>query len=102
MVSLVSLAGAADAASAQTPKPLTIVFVVDGLRPDSINPTDTPNLYRLGQEGTRFSNSHSVVPTVTRGNATAIGRGAYPARSGILGNAMYWPGRQPDRLLQHR
>ena len=37
----------------------------------------------------------SINPTVTRGNATAIGSGAYPARSGILGNAMYWPGVNP-------
>jgi hypothetical protein len=96
MVSLASLTVAASPAAAQTaPKPLTIVFVVDGLRPDSINPTDTPNLFRMSQEGTRFSNSHSVVPTVTRGNATTIGSGAYPARSGILGNAMYWPGVNP-------
>jgi predicted AlkP superfamily pyrophosphatase or phosphodiesterase len=92
---LLTGAAAAPAAAQTPPKPLTIVFVVDGLRPDSINPTDTPNIYRLAQEGTRFSNSHSVVPTVTRGNATAIGSGAYPARSGILGNAMYWPAVNP-------
>ena len=69
-------------------KPLTMVFIVDGLRPDSVNPTDTPNLWRMRNEGVWFANSHSVVPTVTRGNATVIGSGALPARSGILGNAM--------------
>jgi predicted AlkP superfamily pyrophosphatase or phosphodiesterase len=53
-----------------------MVFVVDGLRPDSVNPTDTPNLWRMRDEGTWFANSHSVVPTVTRGNATVIGSGA--------------------------
>ena len=76
---------------AQAPKPLTIVFVVDGLRPDSVNPTDTPNLWRMENEGVRFANSHSIVPTVTRGNATVIGTGVFPTRSGILGNAMYAP-----------
>lgn len=84
-------------AGAQTPapKPLTIVFVVDGLRPDSINPTDTPNLYRLSREGTLFTNNHSIVPTVTRGNATGIGSGAHPEHSGILGNAMFVPEVNP-------
>ena len=95
LVSLVSLTAVASEATAQTPKPLTLVFVVDGLRPDSINATDTPTLFRLQNEGTRFSNSHSIVPTVTRGNATVMGTGAYPARSGILGNAMYWPAVNP-------
>ena len=95
LVSLVSLTAVASEAPAQTPKPLTLVFVVDGLRPDSINATDTPTLFRLQNEGTRFTNSHSIVPTVTRGNATVMGTGAYPARSGILGNAMYWPGVNP-------
>ena len=85
------LAGPARAAG----KPLTMVFIVDGLRPDSVNPTDTPNLWRMRNEGVWFANSHSVVPTVTRGNATVIGSGALPARSGILGNAMYVPAVNP-------
>jgi arylsulfatase A-like enzyme len=85
------LAGPARAAG----KPLTMVFIVDGLRPDSVNPADTPNLWRMRNEGVWFANSHSVVPTVTRGNATVIGSGALPARSGILGNAMYVPAVNP-------
>ncbi|MDA0178700.1 alkaline phosphatase family protein [Solirubrobacter phytolaccae] len=92
-----ALAAPVATAGAQTPapKPLTIVFVVDGLRPDSINPTDTPNLYRLSREGTLFTNNHSIVPTVTRGNATGIGSGAHPEHSGILGNAMFVPEVNP-------
>jgi len=96
---LIAAALALPVASAQAqtpaPKPLTLVFVVDGLRPDSINPTDTPNLYRLTQEGTLFTNNHSIVPTVTRGNATGIGSGQLPQHSGILGNAMFVPGVNP-------
>ena len=30
---------------------LHVVLVIDGLRPDSINPQDTPNLHRLRTEG---------------------------------------------------
>jgi predicted AlkP superfamily pyrophosphatase or phosphodiesterase len=68
---------------------LNLVFILDGLRPDSINPDDTPNLYRLRQEGVNFLNGHSVFPTVTRVNTAAIGTGTYPGTNGIVGNTMY-------------
>jgi predicted AlkP superfamily pyrophosphatase or phosphodiesterase len=68
---------------------LNLVLVLDGLRPDAITPEETPNLWRLRQEGVNFPNSHAVFPTVTRVNATAIATGAYPARNGILGNRIY-------------
>ena len=60
---------------------LNLVLVLDGLRPDSITAEDTPNLWRLRQEGVNFLNGHSVFPTVTRANATAIGTGVYPDRN---------------------
>jgi hypothetical protein len=76
---------------------LNIVLVLDGLRPDSITPDETPNLWRLRQEGVNFPNSHSVFPTVTRVNATAIATGAYPARNGIVGNSYYSRAVDPTR-----
>ncbi len=33
----------------------------------------------LSREGTLFTNNHSIIPTVTRGNATGIGSGAHPS-----------------------
>jgi arylsulfatase A-like enzyme len=68
---------------------LNLVLVLDGLRPDAITPGETPNLWRLRQEGVDFPNSHSVFPTVTRVNATAIATGAHPGRSGMVGNTLY-------------
>jgi predicted AlkP superfamily pyrophosphatase or phosphodiesterase len=68
---------------------LVLVLVVDGLRPDSITPEDTPTLHRLRAEGVTFSDSHSVFPTVTRVNAATIATGAQPGRTGIVGNRMY-------------
>ena len=68
---------------------LNIVLVLDGLRPDSISASETPNLWRLREEGVNFLNGHSVFPTVTRVNATAIGTGTYPDRNGMLGNTIY-------------
>jgi arylsulfatase A-like enzyme len=68
-----------------------LVFVLDGLRPEAINPADTPTLFRLRQEGVHYLNSHAVFPTVTRVNAAAIGTGAYPGANGIVSNVMYVP-----------
>src|SRR5690554_110771 len=70
---------------------LILVFVLDGLRPDSIDAIETPNLFRLRQEGVNYLNGHAVFPTVTRVNAAAIATGAYPCTNGIVSNAMYVP-----------
>src|ERR1700749_5141622 len=68
---------------------LNLVFVLDGLRPDSITAEETPHLWRLRQEGVNFLNGPSVFPTVTRTNATAIATGTYPDRNGMFGNTLY-------------
>jgi len=74
-----------------TGRRLVIVFVVDGLRPDSITPEDTPTLFRLRAEGVDFTDSHAVFPTVTRVNAASLATGTQPGTHGILGNQMYVP-----------
>ena len=76
---------------------LNMVLVIDGLRPDSITPEETPNLWRLRQEGVNFVNGHSVFPTVTRANATAIATGTYPGRNGMFGNQIYVRAVNPNR-----
>jgi len=63
------------ASAPPTPSRLVIVFVVDGLRPDSITAEDTPTLFRLRAEGVDFADSHAVFPTVTRVNAAALATG---------------------------
>src|SRR5262249_44729432 len=93
-----AIAGAPLAASAGRAT-LNIVLVLDGLRPDAITPEETPNLWRLRQEGINFTNSHSVFPTVTRVNATAIGTGALPARSGVVGNSQYVRAVDPNHAF---
>jgi arylsulfatase A-like enzyme len=86
-------------ACAQSGAALHLVFVLDGLRPDSITAADTPNLYRLRSEGVAFESSHSVFPTVTRVNSTSLATGAYPARHGIMGNSIYIPAVDPLRAF---
>src|SRR5258708_25949138 len=68
---------------------LNMVLVLDGLRPDSITPDETPNLWRLRQEGVNFINGHAVFPTVTPAHAPAMGTGTYPGRNGMFGNQIY-------------
>jgi arylsulfatase A-like enzyme len=82
-----------------TPARLVLVFVVDGLRPDSITAADTPTLVRLRAEGVDFTNSHAVFPTVTRVNAAALATGLQPGTNGIVGNQMYVPAVDPARAL---
>src|SRR5581483_1454531 len=81
-------------AEAPPPRPArVIVFVWDGLRPDSIDHQHTPRLARLrDQDGTRFSLHHSAYPTSTMINAAALATGAYPAEHGFYGNTIYAPG----------
>ena len=74
---------------------LSIVFVLDGLRPDCVNATDTPNLFRLRQEGVNFVNGHAVFPTVTRVNSPSISTGFYPGRAGVVSNSIYIPAIDP-------
>src|SRR5262247_1452267 len=78
---------------------LNLVMVLDGLRPDSITAEETPNLWRLRQEGVNFLNGHSVFPTVTRANATAIATGTYPDRNAIFGNSLYVRAVDPNRAF---
>ncbi len=89
LVMALPLAGAVLPAGAAGRATLNIVVVLDGLRPDAVTPDETPNLWRLREDGVNFIASHSVFPTVTRVNAAAIGTGALPARNGVTGNSQY-------------
>ena len=66
-----------------------VVFVADGLRPGSINATDTPTLFGIKQTGVNFANSHSLFPTFTTPNASAIATGHYLGDTGDFSNTVY-------------
>jgi arylsulfatase A-like enzyme len=80
-------------ALAQTPSPAKphniIIFVADGLRYGSVEPGNMPNMYRLKTEGVDFTNSHSLFPTITTVNASAIATGHYIGDTGNFGNTLY-------------
>jgi arylsulfatase A-like enzyme len=74
----------------KTPKPHNIIiFVADGLRYGSVEPNNMPNMYKLKTEGVDFTNSHSLFPTVTTVNASAIATGHYIGDTGDFGNSIY-------------
>ena len=66
-----------------------IVFVADGLRYGSVEPGNMPNMARLKSEGVDFTNSHSLYPTVTTVNASAIATGHGIGDTGDFGNTLY-------------
>ena len=68
-----------------------IIFVADGLRPSSVNAEDTPALWAVKQHGVDFTNSHSLFPTFTTANASAIATGHGLGDTGDFGNAI-WSG----------
>lgn len=75
---------------AQAPSPRNaIIFVADGLRSISVNETDAPTLYRVGQTGVSFINSHSLFPTFTTANGSAIATGHYLGDTGDFSNTIY-------------
>jgi arylsulfatase A-like enzyme len=86
-----SLLALAAPAAAQAPaKPHNIIiFVADGLRYGSALPDNMPNLAKLKSEGVDFTNSHSLFPTITTVNASAIATGHYIGDTGDFGNTLH-------------
>lgn len=74
---------------AVTPIHRTIVFVWDGMRPDSIDPAVTPTLFAMEQQGTYFSDNHSTYPTYTMANGAAFATGGTIGTTGFNGNNTY-------------
>ena len=74
--------------AAQSPRNV-IIFVVDGLRTGSVNPTDSPTLFALRTQGVNFVNSHSLFPTFTTPNGAAIATGHYLGDTGDFSNTLF-------------
>ncbi len=83
------LLGLALPAAAQPRPHNIIIFVADGLRYGSVEPGNMPNLSALKAEGVDFTNSHSLFPTITTVNASAIATGHYVGDTGNFGNTIH-------------
>jgi predicted AlkP superfamily pyrophosphatase or phosphodiesterase len=86
--SLITLA--ADAASAQNNTPHNlIVFVPDGLRGRIVSPQTAPAMAEVRDKGVNFRNSHSMFPTFTMANGSAMATGHYLGDTGTFSNTIY-------------
>jgi arylsulfatase A-like enzyme len=66
-----------------------IIFVSDGLRSHIVTPATAPTMAAIRAEGVDFQNSHSLFPTVTTANASAIATGHRLGDTGDFGNTLY-------------
>ncbi len=85
---------ASPAVQARTPKrhpaPHNVILVViDGLRGKIVTPQSAPTLAQLRDTGTYFPNSHSVFPTFTTANASALATGHQLGDTGDFSNTIW-------------
>ncbi|WP_205451867.1 alkaline phosphatase family protein [Sphingobium estronivorans] len=66
-----------------------ILVVIDGLRGRIVTPQTAPELARLRDDGVYFPNSHSVFPTFTTANASALATGHQLGDTGDFSNTIY-------------
>jgi predicted AlkP superfamily pyrophosphatase or phosphodiesterase len=87
--SLITLS-AIGAASAQNATPRNLIlFVPDGMRGKIISPQTAPAMADVRDKGVNFKNSHSLFPTFTTANASAIATGHYFGDTGDFSNTIY-------------
>ena len=94
-----SIAAQEAAPPARSKAERVVIVVWDGLRPDSVTEEATPTLAKLAREGVTFTRQHSVYPSSTEVNGTAMATGCYPGHSGIIGNRMFIPSVDPLRSV---
>ena len=59
------------------------------MRAGSVNAVDTPTMFWVRTHGVNFANSHSLFPTFTTANASAIATGHYLGDTGDYNNQIY-------------
>ncbi|UVE95535.1 alkaline phosphatase family protein [Dietzia sp. B32] len=75
------------------------VIVTDGMRPDELNPAQSPTLHRWATEGTRFTAASSVMIAETLPNHAAMVTGVLPARNGVPANTVWDHALGDERTL---
>ena len=80
----------ADAAFSQNSRPHNVIlFVPDGLRGRIVSPETAPAMAEVHDRGVNFKNSHSLFPTFTTANASAMATGHYLGDTGDFSNSIY-------------
>src|ERR1700710_124105 len=85
---LTVLTAATAFAQNDTPRNL-ILFVPDGLRGRIVTPQTAPAMAEVRDKGVNFKNSHSLFPTFTTANASAMATGHYLCDTGDFSNTIY-------------
>jgi arylsulfatase A-like enzyme len=86
--SLFTLAAGTASADNATPHNL-ILFVPDGLRALKVTPETAPAMAEVRDKGVNFKNPHSMFPTFTMANASAMSTGHYLGDTGTFSNTIY-------------
>ena len=86
--SLFALAASAASAQNNTPRNL-ILFVPDGLRARIVSQQTAPAMAEVRDKGVNFKNSHSMFPTFTMANGSAMATGHYLGDTGTFSNTIY-------------
>jgi predicted AlkP superfamily pyrophosphatase or phosphodiesterase len=86
--SLFTLAASAACAQNATPHNL-ILFVPDGLRALKVTPETAPAMAEVRDKGVNFKNPHSIFPTFTMANGSAMATGHFLGDSGTFSNTIY-------------
>lgn len=79
----------AAALPAQAQPHSVVIFVADGLRSRAVTEESAPALAAVRREGVDFRNSHSLYPTLTTPNASAIATGHRLGDTGDFGNTVF-------------
>src|SRR6476469_8073495 len=87
-ISLIALTASAALAQNSTPRNL-ILFIPDGLRGRIVTPESAPAMADIRDNGVNFKNSHSLFPTFTMANASAMASGHYLGDTGTFSNTIY-------------
>jgi type I phosphodiesterase/nucleotide pyrophosphatase len=87
-LTLIWLVGGQAYAQNGSPRNL-ILFVPDGLRGRIVTPQTAPAMADLRDKGVYFKNSHSLFPTFTTANASAMATGHYLGDTGDFSNTIY-------------
>ena len=77
------------ASGAQAEPRNVVLFIADGLRYGMVNAANAPATDQLMKAGVRFTRTHSLFPTFTMPNATAMATGHLLGDTGQYGNTIY-------------
>ena len=66
-----------------------ILFVPDGMRAKMVTPETAPTMAAIRDQGVNFQNSHSMFPTFTMPNSSAMATGHWLGDTGVFSNNIY-------------